>query len=247
MSQRAIGVATHEGQVVRTLLPSLYVMFRPKVGRDLLVFQELSVDNGVTDLSVFVVRRQLIRRRVRARILASFTAPSQASIIASLTRFPALHKETLLKRSGLSPEVFQAQLKYLISAGAVRYLKKRDVFFLNPRVRVAVEDSTAIEAKTADWRTALYQATRYAGFAHRTFVALDSDYIHRAASHLDRFRSNRVGLIRVDVHNGRCSIIVSQTRRRPASLVSLVIANEKVFSHYVRACDGRDWQKTGSR
>lgn len=238
--KKSIGVPKHESKIVETLIPFVQIIFRPKIGRDLLIFPELSIDNGVTDLSIFVVRRKLIRRRMRARILSSFTMPSEAAILASLIRFPALHKDTLLRRSGLLSQTFHTRLKNLVSTGAVRYLKKRGVFFLNPNIKIAIEQSIAIEAKMKDWRTALYQATRYSQFAHKSFVALKSEFIHRAIKHIDRFRANKIGLIEVNIDIGRCKIILSQTREHPTSLVSSVIANEKVFAKYVNVFSFRN-------
>lgn len=233
MANNSIGVAKDENKIIDALIPFVQIAFRPKAGRDLLVFPEFFIDNGVTDLSIFVVRRKLVRRRMHANITASFSTPSKAVIIAPLIRFPALHKDALLRHSGLLSENFESQLKNLLSVGAVQYLKKRDIFFLNPNIKVAIEHTIAIEAKMRDWRTALYQATRYASFAHKSFVALNSEFVHRAIKHIEKFRANQVGLIGVDPENAQCKIILTQTRKQPTSLVSSVIANEKVFARYI--------------
>jgi hypothetical protein len=188
MAKNSVGVAKDESKIIDTLIPFVQIAFRPKAGRDLLVFPEFSIDNGVTDLSIFVVRRKLIRRRMHANITTSFSTPSKAAIIAPLIRFPALHKHALLRHSGLLSENFESQLKNLLLVGAVQYLKRRDVFFLNPNIKVAIEHTIAIEAKMQDWRSALYQATRYASFAHESFVALKSEFVHRAIKYIEKFQ-----------------------------------------------------------
>lgn len=55
----------------------------------------------------------------------------------------------------------------------------------------------AFEMKRFDWKRALWQAFRYSSFAHHSCVVLDSCYVHRALSSLDKFKRSNIGLISV--------------------------------------------------
>lgn len=233
-----VGVAKLESEIVNTLVPFLKRSFRSGPGRDLVIVPEFGVDNGVCDLALFVVRTKLITRRIRANLLESFATPSQAAILATLMTFPVLRKETLFRHTGLLPKTFRRQLDRLVDADAVRYVKSRQIYRLNPNFKMLFEQAIAIEAKVSKWRKALYQATRYATFAKRTFVALKSESVPAAKRNLSAFRANRVGLIEVDTERRLCKIILSQTRRRPTSRTSLIMANEKLFSHYLNTIRG---------
>ena len=55
----------------------------------------------------------------------------------------------------------------------------------------------AIEAKLSNWKRGLYQAYRYKEYANKSYVALHSDYIHRARKHIQDFERYNVGLVEV--------------------------------------------------
>jgi hypothetical protein len=51
----------------------------------------------------------------------------------------------------------------------------------------------AIEAKVSDWRKGAIQAKRHRSFANRVYLALSSDYVHRAQ--LEILRRHGIGLL----------------------------------------------------
>src|SRR5262245_35547624 len=65
-------------------------------------------------------------------------------------------------------------------------------------VEQAVPNSViSIELKISDWRKALWQASVNRQLAHRSYVAIWHEYVHRAAKEFDLFNAYNVGLIAV--------------------------------------------------
>lgn len=65
-------------------------------------------------------------------------------------------------------------------------------------VEQAVPNSIiSIELKISDWRKALWQASINRQLAHRSYVAIWHEYVHRAKKEYDLFVSYNVGLIAV--------------------------------------------------
>ena len=77
--------------------------------------------------------------------------------------------------------------------------------------------SFAIELKLSDWRRALRQAFRYRAFAWKSFVLMDSEYVHRARRHEERFRDANVGLLSIRRKDCRISKHVTPNYQEPYS------------------------------
>jgi hypothetical protein len=226
-----VGVPKAEAGIVAALPSFLQATFCTDSTRDVVMMGEFAVDNGVCDLCAFVVRPDLVQARTAAGLVDPFLRPSDAAVLAPLVRFRRLREGTLQRRSGLRRSTFRERLTELMDVGVITQVSQRGTLALDPSFHILFEKAIAVEAKVHDWRAALYQATRYATFAHSTYVALDSRFVHRAKAKLSTFRANRVGLIAVDSEPATCTVVLSQTRQRPTSAVAVVAANEKLFGH----------------
>ncbi|MHA1363290.1 MAG: hypothetical protein ACTSP1_12290 [Candidatus Freyarchaeota archaeon] len=86
---------------------------------------------------------------------------------------------------------FQNQ-KYSVYSEVPMLSRHIDLVCVKPNFKEIV----AIEAKVKDWKKALKQAKTYRLCAHKVYVALWYEYIHRAKSEL--FDSFGVGLLKVN-------------------------------------------------
>ena len=69
----------------------------------------------------------------------------------------------------------------------------------------------AFEAKLTNWRTALLQAYRSTSYAHRVYVLLPKEFVHRAQKHRSEFTELGVGLCSFD---GESIKIVFKARKQ---------------------------------
>lgn len=77
--------------------------------------------------------------------------------------------------------------------------------------------SFAMELKLSNWRRALRQAFRYRAFARKSFVLMDSEYVHRAKRHEERFRDANIGLMSIRRRDGLISKHVTPNSQEPYS------------------------------
>lgn len=172
------------------------------------VFFEVPAAAGVPDLLVvrFDVATVAARERLggnpvvrvgQARVLCSLLGrrldPGQIAVRAGLTVSHVRH--TLL------PELAEAGV-------AVRDTDRLWTAALG--VAPVVDTVVAVEAKRRDWKRALKQARRYAGFANSVFMALDERGAAVALQHADEIVGMGVGVATVAAKDGRVRI-----RRRP--------------------------------
>jgi len=65
-------------------------------------------------------------------------------------------------------------------------------------VKNDLTDIIAIEFKIHKWKDALIQASNYQLWAHKVYVALPSQNVHRALAHKGIFEKTGIGIISVD-------------------------------------------------
>lgn len=102
-------------------------------------------------------------------------------------------------------------------------------YVLGPKSRLPDCEIWCFEGKLRNWSRALYQATRYRAFSHRSFVVMPHDCIRPAFANLDRFRRARVGLISVD----DCGTLVVHAKpryHRPRSPIMYTMATGRVLA-----------------
>jgi len=93
-------------------------------------------------------------------------------------------------------------------------------FYVKNRLAPSVTKFYAIEAKLKDWKGGFFQAMRYKNFAQKSYLALSSDYIHRADKKL--FIKNNIGLL--SVSKNKIKIIISPKESKP---------NDKIAYYYL--------------
>ncbi len=67
----------------------------------------------------------------------------------------------------------------------------------------------AFEFKLEDWKRAFYQAIRYRSFAHRGYVVLPANVVHRCDPMLDVFRAQNIVLLSHHPSDGATRIVPS--------------------------------------
>jgi hypothetical protein len=117
----------------------------------------------------------------------------------------------------------------MTDAGLVRALSD-DAYVLGSKSILPECEIWCFEGKLRDWKRALYQATRYRAFAHRSFVVMPEDCIQAAERQVDRFRLARVGLISLD-DSGRFRTITKPRSKEPRSSVMFTMATARALAH----------------
>lgn len=103
-------------------------------------------------------------------------------------------------------------LESFVNAGFCERTKQGWIKVKQPRP--AFSEIHAIEAKLKNWRRALYQATRYRDFAHRSTVLLDEFYSSPAIKNIEEFRRRGVGL-QVLGHDGFVKDVYESISKKP--------------------------------
>ncbi len=103
-----------------------------------------------------------------------------------------------------------------------------DYFYVKNRLAPTIDEFYAIEAKLEDWRGGFFQALRYKNFAHKSFLALSSEYIHRVDKEL--LIEHNIGLISVSVNKTR--IIINPKKNNPKDETAFFYLGEK-FTKYI--------------
>lgn len=173
-----------------------------------------------------------------------FQQPSHSRILAALRRNGARTEEFLLRRTGLSLPTLRRYLREIAEAGLIVDSGDRR-FMLSERFELPYMEICSFEFKLANWKRALYQATRYRTFSHRAFVVLPSDSLAPALRCAGTFRRLNVGLISHDPKTGPRAVIRSRKRNPPSRhrLImawGMLLARGELYSrHAAKQTNGR--------
>lgn len=102
--------------------------------------------------------------------LAGFESPD-GHILAYLRSVRRACAETIAERLRFRPSVVENRLEWLENSGVIERESEKCIAML-PAWRLILPEVVTIEAKVADWQSALQQAIRNRIFAHRSYVAL---------------------------------------------------------------------------
>ena len=127
-----------------------------------------------------------------------------------------------------SRETVRYWLARMKQEGLVRAISARG-FVLGPKSNLPNCKIWCFEGKLRDWKRALYQATRYRAFAHRSFVVMSEAYIGSAEAQVNCFRLARVGLLALS-DEGRLRIITSPRPQQPRNPVMFAMAKGRILS-----------------
>ncbi|QKK09394.1 MAG: hypothetical protein HND58_15330 [Planctomycetota bacterium] len=161
-------------------------------------------------------RSQLLQQETCCRIIVALRA-RQPKVLAQLAVDTGRSRETI--RFWLS-RMTDADLVRVTSTGS---------YILGPKSDLPDCEIWCFEGKLRDWKRALYQATRYRAFAHRSFVVMPDDLIQPAERQVDRFRLARVGLMSLDA-DGRFRMITKPRSQLPRSPVMFTMAQGRALA-----------------
>lgn len=181
---------------------------RSTFGDDLSEAFELNSGFGIADIVFYSLDKTIISKRVRGNL----TPIKSFDLIRILIKLNQIKSKkislTLIQNSLPSNKNSKQQiLTYLIENGfLVPNPKRKSQFLKGEKYKVGLKKIIAIEAKVSNWKRGLYQAYRYREYANKSYLALHSNYIHRALKNAGEFRRFNIGLI--EVSNKSISILI---------------------------------------
>ncbi len=142
----------------------------------------------------------------------------------------------LAESTGLSESGVRRCISDLRSAGIVEKVSD-DSYVIAPPFADFVPNPGielwAYELKLEDWVQAFYQALRYKAFAHRVWVVVPEDFVHRAERQNRRLLRFRVGLLAVDAKRRKVRTVIAAPEGAPASRADHLFAT----SSFLRKLD----------
>jgi len=136
-------------------------------------------------------------------------------------------RSDIVAATDLGESAVRRCLNNLRLAGIVEEVSKSS-FVISPPFTEFIPDPGielwAFEVKIEDWVQAFYQAMRYQSFAHRVWIVIPEEVVHRAARHAKRLRRFRVGLIAVDSNQARIRTLVQAPEHTPSSAAHYLFA-----------------------
>jgi DNA-binding transcriptional ArsR family regulator len=203
-----------EAHFVQRILPELHLVVGDEQRHEWSVAREFDRLRGRADV---VVARSRGEPSGSLGMQAAMQAvsPAKAAILSLLPCGAPRTIRFLSRRSGLAESTLSRHIRQLAVAGAVDITPTGRVL-LRHRLPWNYLEITAFEAKLKDWRRALYQARRYRGYAHKSWVTMPSESVNAASKNRQAFKALNVGLISVN-REGRQRILVRPRRERPDS------------------------------
>ncbi len=233
-SKNWVGVPKQEATLVRTLVRCLHKgSWGINHGSHNVTVTELDAGQGCPDVlhAGYTLRS---RRSVRAAAHV-LRLPSASQLLSKLRVRRSDDVSGLKKTTGLSEKVIRVQLASLSKLG-IAQKTRTGRYRLSPDYRVPRVEIWAFEAKTHDWRRALYQALQYRGFAHRIYVLMPVDRARLLRRQAKVFRQFGIGVLLVTSQELlRCVVAAKpQTPRSRAmhlQLASTILATVRARSN----------------
>lgn len=160
-------------------------------------------------------RSELFRQPTSCRIMISLCAKQPKSV------------EQLARDTGRSVETIRFWLARMEREGLIRSLGRG--YIMGPKSRLPECEIWCFEGKLRDWRRALYQATRYRAFAHRSIVVMPEDCVRPAEVQVERFRLARIGLLALNA-GGVIRTITMPRSKQPRSAIMHAMATGRVLA-----------------
>lgn len=158
---------------------------------------ELNSGFGIADLVFYKLDNMVIKNRERQNLhpIESYELLKLLTYL-NKTSQEKISITTIKNNLSVKPKDEKEIFTYLINNGYLIPLDNK-VFLKGKRYELGLREVIAIEAKLSNWQRGLYQAYRYKRYSNKAYLALSSDYIHRALHHLQDFQKFNVGLIEV--------------------------------------------------
>lgn len=194
-------------------------------GRRTFLMEEVEGIHGRVDRMMVSLPSALRPTKTRSALLQQETC---CRIVVALRARQPKTVEQLALDVGRSRETIRYWLSRMTDARLVR-VTPAGGYVLGPKSSLPDCEIWCFEGKLRDWKRALYQATRYRAFAHRSFVVMPDDLIRSAESQVDRFRLARVGLISLDA-DGQFRIVTKPRSHQPRSPVMFTMAQGRALA-----------------
>ncbi|MEL7049496.1 MAG: MarR family transcriptional regulator, partial [Pseudomonadota bacterium] len=152
--------------------------------------------------------------------------PSCAAILETLLNRQPKSWTELASDLRLHSTTIRRWLKRLVEEDLVRTVDNG--YVLSPSGKTPRVLIWSFEGKLRNWQRALYQATRYRAFSHRSFVVMPEQCIAPALKNLDRFKRAKIGLIGVD-DDGNITVHSRPPHRVPRSPIYHRVAGAKAL------------------
>jgi hypothetical protein len=188
-------------------------------GRAYSVVLESSCSEGRADLVwASFGERDLNGFRPIAQLMQNSTC---SRILALLKRDVVRTEDYLLPRIGVDVKTFRGSMQQMVKEGLATAAGDRR-FMLGPEFRLPEVEICSFEFKLANWRRALYQATRYRSFSHRVYVVLPPKSVPNVTE-LDSFRRLKIGLMAHST-DGESRIVIPAPKAVPTARHRLIRA-----------------------
>ncbi len=194
-------------------------------GRRTFLMEEVEGIHGRVDRMMVSLPSALRPAKARSAVLQQETC---CRIIAALRARQPKSADQLASETGRSRETIRCWLALMTQEGLVRAALDGG-YLLGPKSSIPECEIWCFEGKLREWRRALYQATRYRAFAHRSFVVMPEDCVRSAETSVERFRLARVGLVALN-DEGRLRVITKPRSQEPRSSVMFAMARGRALA-----------------
>ena len=194
-------------------------------GRRTITMKEVDGIHGCVDRMMVSLPSGVRPVRSRSELLCQETCCR--IVVALCVKQPKSLKRVAFE-AARSHETVRYWLRRMEHAGLVEAISSRG-YVLGPKSNLPNCEIWCFEGKLRNWRRALYQATRYRAFAHRSFVVMPEGHVRSAEAQLQLFRLARVGLLAVD-DDGCLRVIMRPRLKQPRSAVMFTMAKARALS-----------------
>ncbi|MGG1554100.1 hypothetical protein [Paenibacillus ferrarius] len=191
--------------------------------KNYLIVRELGVGYGVSDLVVVRNKADMLRF-IGNRNGTHLKRIDEIKVFEYIRKRNGVNLEELMSEHFISRSKMKySVLKNLQETGAL--INEGSKYFRAPSFKLFSPVVTAIEAKLEDWNKGLAQAIRYQRFAHKTYLAMDEKYVHRADK--NEFVKFNVGLVSV---GSKIIEIVKPVAQKPTDSIMRYKVAEEIIS-----------------
>lgn len=183
------------------------------------LMDEVDGIHGRVDRMMVSVPSALRPTKSRSELLQQETC---CRIIVSLRAKQPKSSEQLAVDTGRSHVTVRFWLARMSDEELIRALHGNQ-YVLGPKSALPDCEIWCFEGKLKNWKRALYQASRYRAFAHRSFVVMPETSIQPAERQIEKFKLAHVGLLSLNC-KGEFRIITKPAPQQPRSLVMYTMA-----------------------
>ena len=195
-----------------------------------LITTEFSIGYGRADLVAFKINPNKCRARLENGQQLSL---DRVEYYTLLHLMPDINSGNNVSISYLSDKLCLSSsylknhfLKHLIKSGYIVEVEQKKYVKVNGFIPIA-DEIIAIEVKISDWKKGAIQAKRYQVFANRTFLALYSNFVHRAD--LSLLKKHNIGLM--SVNNAEIHEVLPVYFQKPKDEIRFSYASEWVWKY----------------